>query len=68
MGYLRTLSTIVVGRALGVSRGSFLASAYQELSVALVCSQCFVYHASANLLARASGLPVLEGSDVFFLD
>jgi hypothetical protein len=52
----------------GVSRGSFLASAYRELSVALVCSQGFVYRASANLLAKASGRPVLEGSDVPFLD
>jgi hypothetical protein len=68
MGYLRTLSTVPAGRTLGVSRGSFLASAYRELSVALVCSKGFVYRASAKLLARASGRPVLEGSDVPFLD
>jgi hypothetical protein len=45
----------------------FLASTFLELSVALVCSQGLVYCASANLLARASGRPVLEGSDVSFL-
>jgi hypothetical protein len=56
--------------ALWVSPGApFLASAYRELNVgALVCSQGFVYRASANLLAKASGRPVLEGSDVPFLD
>jgi hypothetical protein len=55
VGYLRTFSALAAGRTLGVSRGSFLASAYRELSVALVCSQGFVYRASANLLAKASG-------------
>jgi hypothetical protein len=42
-------------RTLRVCRVSALASAYGQLSVALVCSWGFVYRASANLLVRASG-------------
>jgi hypothetical protein len=68
VGYIRALSDVAACRTVGVTRGSFLASAYRELSVALVRSQGFVYRACANLLARASGGQVLEGSDVPFLD
>jgi hypothetical protein len=68
VGYLQTLSAIAVGRTLGVSRDFSLDSAFRELSVAPMCRQGFVCCASANLLARASGRPVLEGSDVPFLD
>jgi hypothetical protein len=52
-------SAVAAGRTLGVFLGSVLASAYRELSVALVCSQGFVYRASGNLLAEASSRPVL---------
>jgi hypothetical protein len=68
VGYIQTLSAVVAGRTLGVSRGSVLASAYRELSVALVCSQGLVYRASANLVSKASGRPVVAGSEVPFLD
>jgi hypothetical protein len=43
MRYLRTLSDIASTRSLAVTRGSFLARAHRELSVALVQSQG-VYH------------------------
>jgi hypothetical protein len=68
VGYLRALSDVAACRTVGVTRGSFLASAYRELSVALVRSQGFVYRACTNLLARAAGGQVLGGSDVPFLD
>jgi hypothetical protein len=63
--YLRTLSDIASGRSLAVhvTRGSFLASAHRELSVALVQSQGYVYRCSALLLAKASVRQVLPGSD-----
>jgi hypothetical protein len=62
MKYLRTLSF------LAVTRGSFLASAHRELSVALVQSQGYVYRSCALLLAKASGRPVLPGADTPHLD
>jgi hypothetical protein len=62
--YLRIFSAIAASRTLDVSRGSFLLAHFLELSIALVCSQGVVYCASTNLLARASGRPVLEGSDI----
>ena len=68
MHYLRALGDIAANRTEGVTRGSFLASAYRELSVALVCGQGSVYRACANVLARASGGQVLEGAEVPFLD
>jgi hypothetical protein len=54
--------------SLAVTRGSFLASAHQELRVALVQSQGYVHHACALLLAKASGRQVLPGVDTPFLD
>jgi hypothetical protein len=55
MRYLRTLSDVVSARSLAVIRGSFLASAHRELSVALVQSQGYVHRSCALLLAKASG-------------
>jgi hypothetical protein len=55
-------------RSLAVTRGSFLASAHRELSVALVQSQGYVYRSCALLLAKASGRPVLPGADKSYLD
>jgi hypothetical protein len=68
MRYLRTLSDVASGRSLAVTRGSFLASAHRELSVALVQSQGYVYRSCALLLAKASGRPVLPGADTPHLD
>jgi hypothetical protein len=59
-------SFILVSQA--VTRGSFLASAHRELSVALVQSQGYVYRSCALLLAKASGRPVLPGADIPYLD
>jgi hypothetical protein len=49
--------------ALGVTRGSFPASAHRALSVALVQSQGYVYRSCALLLSRASGRPVIPAAD-----
>jgi hypothetical protein len=68
MRYLRTLSDVAPGRSLAVIRGSFLASAHRELSVALVQSQGYVYRSCALLLAKASGRQVFPGADTPFLD
>jgi hypothetical protein len=68
MRYLRTLSDLASARSLAVTRGSFLASAHRELSVALVQSQGCVYRSCALLLAKASGRQVLPGADTPFLD
>jgi hypothetical protein len=59
MRYLRTLSDVASARSLAVTRGSFLASAHRELSVALVQSQGYVYRSCALSLAKASGQTVL---------
>jgi hypothetical protein len=68
MRSLRTLSDIASARSLAVARGSFLASANRELSVALVQSQGFVFRTCALLLAKASGQQVVPGADTPFLD
>jgi hypothetical protein len=62
MRYLGTLSDVASARSPAVTRGSFLASAHRELSVALVQSQGYVCRC-ALLLAKASGRPVLPGAD-----
>jgi hypothetical protein len=62
------MSDIVSVRSLNVTRGSFLASAHQELSVALLQSQGYVYRSCALLLAKAYGRRVLPGADTPFLD
>jgi hypothetical protein len=68
MRYLRTLSDVVSARSLArVTPGSFLASAHQEMSEALVQSQGYVYHICALLLAKATGRTVLPGADVPYL-
>jgi hypothetical protein len=68
MQYLRSLGDVVSARSMAVTRGSFLARAHQELSVALVQSQGYVYRSCALLLAKASGWPVLPGADTPELD
>jgi hypothetical protein len=59
---------ITSARSLADTRGSFLASAYRHLSVALVQSQGYVYRSWAPLLAQASERQVLPGADIPFLD
>jgi hypothetical protein len=56
------------GQVNSVTRGSFLASAHRELSVALVQSQGYVYRSCKLLLAKVSGQPVLPGADTPYLD
>jgi hypothetical protein len=68
MCYLGTMSDIVSARSLAVTRGSFLASAHRELSVALVQSQGYVDRFCVLLLAKASGRRLLPGADTPFFD
>jgi hypothetical protein len=55
MQYLRTRSDVASAPFRAVTRGSFMASAHRELSVALMQSQGYVYRSCALLLAKASG-------------
>jgi hypothetical protein len=55
MRYTSTLSDIASARSLAVTRGSFLARANRELSVAFEQSQGYVYRSCALLLAKAAG-------------
>jgi hypothetical protein len=68
MRYPSTLSDVASARSPAVTRGSFLASAHRELSVALVQSQGYVYRSCALLLAKASGRQVLPGAEAPHLD
>jgi hypothetical protein len=68
MRYLCSLRNVAPACSLAVTRGSSLASAHRELSVALVQSQGYVYHSCALLLAKASGRPVFPGADTTDLD
>ena len=66
--YLNTLSGVAAARGPAVTKGSFLAGAHRELSVALIKCQGSVYRGCANLLARAAGRPVLPGAEVPYVD
>jgi hypothetical protein len=68
MRCLRTLSDIPSALSLTVTRGSYLAGAHRELSVALLHIQGFVCSSCALLLAKASGQQVLPGADTPCLD
>ena len=59
---------MTAARGPAVTKGSFLAGAHRELSVALIKCQGFVYRGCANLLARAAGRPVLPGAEVPYVD
>ena len=48
---LNTLSEVAAARGLAVTKGSILAGAYHELSVALIKCQGSVYRGCANLMA-----------------
>ena len=71
-GYLgkpmNTLSEVAAARGPAVIKGSFLAGAHRELSVALIKCQGSVYRGCANLLARAAGRQVLPGAEVPYED
>ena len=67
--YLNHLSQVAETRSTGgLTKGSFLASAFRELSVALVQSQGHVYRSCASLMARASGRHPVPGARVSTLD
>ena len=68
--YLNTLSGVAAASHCwpAVTKGSFLACAHRELSVALIKCQGSVYRGCANLLARAAGRPVLPGAEVPYVD
>jgi hypothetical protein len=68
MRYLCTLSDVASARSLTVTQRSYLASALQGLSVALVQSQGYKYRFCALLLAKVSGGPVLVEADTPYLD
>ena len=66
--YLNTLSGVAAARRPAVTKGSFLAGAHRELSVALMKCQGSVYRGCANLMARAAGCPVLPGAAVPYVE
>ena len=66
--YLNTLSGVAAARGPAVTKGSFLAGAHRELSVALIKCQGSVYRGCANLLARAAGCQVSPGAEVPYVD
>ena len=66
--YLNTLSGVAAARGPAVTKGSFLAGAHRELSVALIKCQRSVYRGCANLLARAAGRSVSPGAEVPYVD
>jgi hypothetical protein len=68
MRFLNHRSEAVAYRTVGMSKGSFLASALRELSVALIRSQGHVYRSCAELVARTPGRQLVAGPEVPFLD
>ena len=66
--YLNTLSEVAAARGPAVTKGSFLAGAHRELSVALIKCQRSVYRGYFNLLARAAGCQVSPGAEVPYED
>jgi hypothetical protein len=63
MQFIHTLSDIASARSLADTQGSFLASAYRELSVALVQSQGNVYRSCSLSPTKAAGQQVLPGAE-----
>ena len=66
--YLNTLSEVAVSRGPAVTKGSFLAGAHRDLSVALIKCQGSVYRGCATLLARAAVRQVSPGAEVPYED
>ena len=65
---LKYLSWVAAAHGPAVTKGSFLAGAHRELSVALIKCQGSVYRGCADLLARAAGRRVLPGAEVPYVD
>ena len=61
--YLNTLSEVAAARGPSVTKGSFLAGAHRELSMALIKCQGSVCRGCANLLTRAAGRHVSPGAE-----
>ena len=66
--YLNTLSEVAAARGPAVTKGSFLAGAHREISVALIKCQGSVYRGCANLVARAAGRQVSPRAEVPYED
>ena len=66
--YLNTLSEVAAARGPAVTKGSFLAGAHQELSVALIKFQGPVCRSCADILARVAGRQVSPGAEVPYED
>ena len=66
--YLNTLSEMAAARRPAVTKGSFLAGAHWELSLALIKCQGSVYRGCANLLAKTAGRQVSPGAEVPYGD
>lgn len=66
--YLNDISAFAASKNPSLSKGSFLASVYRELSVALVRSQGYVYRSCAALLAKAGGRQFVAGAEFPFVD
>ena len=66
--YLNTLGGVAADCGPAVTKGSFLAGAHRDLSVALIKCQGTMYRGCANLLARAAGHPVSPGAEVPYVD
>ena len=66
--YLNTLSEVTAARGPAVTKGSFLAGAHRELSLALIKCQGSVHRGCAHLLARAAGRQVSPGAEVPYQD
>ena len=65
--YLHTVSE-VAARGPAVTRGSFLAGAHRELSVALIKCQASVYGDCSNYLSIATDRQVSPGAEILYED
>ena len=63
-----TFYEVAAARGPAVTKGSFLAGAHRELSVALIKCQGSVYRGCASLMARAAGHQVSPGAEVAYED
>ena len=62
--YLNTLSEVAASQGPAVTKGSLLAGAHRELSVALIKCHGSVYRGCANLMAKAAGRQVSPGAEI----
>ena len=66
--YPKTLSEDAAARGPAVTKGSFLAVAHHEISVALIKCQGSVFVGCGNLMTRAAGRQVSPGAAVPYQD